>query len=566
MRNVSSSRVAGFALSLLAVSALCDTALASGPVERLIQVLNDPSDPKHVVVRYGLASEGFLISRDGGTTFKAMCSQAITPTEPEGKKLKRLSGQRVPSTAATLIDHTGKLLVGQLDGLWSDDGTGCTWSKVAALDGKWVYSLARDPSNANELLAVVNETTGTDPAQETHASLWRRTADGAWTSQGQLVKSVPMLHAYGSELIGVKAGTGTRLYAAVNVSVGVLGMAKENLQVVTSEDGGKTWTDASAISDAQKEGFTLLAADPLEPKRVLAVQYRDGANDTLLLSEDAGKTFKTYSDVGETRAVTFAPDGRVFVGDAGADGGGIWTATRLGQPLTLINGSTAVDCLAYKAADSRLQACVGPRFGSIDPATGVFDQAVEMRDIESLIDCPGADMFAVCQTQLNAGASWCCGGHYPYTPFCGEYDVTMFAGRRLYCGLSGRALDCENGLGPAGCKDAGAGTVPTSPSDAGKPPASDAGATGGGSGPTLVDAAPRKPDAGNTGSTPATTSKSDDGCACAVPTTAAGFGAGLSWTLAGLALLVVRSRRRPLFARSPEGALRRDRGLLRRPS
>jgi hypothetical protein len=250
----------------------------------------------------------------------------------------------------------------------------------------------------------------------------------------------------------------------------------------------------------------------------------------------------------------------VFVADAGDTSsnmtGGVWTAAKLGQPLSVLPGDTAADCVEYKTDVNKLQVCQGEKYGLMDPSTGVFEQLTALRDIPALVDCPGVDMLAICQTQLNAGASWCCAGHYPFTPFCGEYNITMYEGRKLYCGLPGRVLDCQNGLGPAGCEGSDAGTNPAPKPDAGKPAARDGGALNTGGGPTLVDAEPKKPDAGKTSSTP-TTTKSDGGCACAVPTTAAGFGAGLSWTLAGLALLLVRARRRFAVARTPEGALRR---------
>ncbi|MEY4512238.1 MAG: hypothetical protein RLZZ450_4360 [Pseudomonadota bacterium] len=557
MRNVLAT------LSLLAVSALCDTAQASGPVERLIQVLNDPSDPKHVVVRYGLASEGYLFSRDGGKSFKAMCSQAITPTAPELDKLKRLSGQRVPGAAATLLDTSGKLLVSQIEGLWSDDGTGCTWSKQPALDGMWAYSLRRDPKTPAELIAIVNTSTGEGDKIEAQSKLMRRAADGKWTTAGALKKPIAMQRAYGGDLVGASTATGTRLYASVSVSVGAL-TAKESWQIVTSEDGGTTWTEASTLPVDQQDGLTLLAVDPLEQKRVLAVLFRDNAPDSLLLSEDAGKTFKAYGDVGETRGVTFAPDGRVFLADAGDSGtdmtGGVWAAPKLGQPLSLLPSDTGADCVEYKSDVNKLQVCRGENFGLMDPATGAFEKLTSLREIPALLDCPGVDMLAVCQTQLNAGASWCCAGHYTATPFCGEYDITMYEGRRLYCGLSGRALDAMNGNGPA---DAGvdAGSKPAA--DAGKPAVRDGGTLNNG-GPSLVDDEPRKRDAGNTDGTPTTVANKSDGCACAVPTTALSFGTGLSWTLAGLAMLLVRARRRPLFARTPSAVLRRAQVSARR--
>jgi MYXO-CTERM domain-containing protein len=532
----------GLSLSLLSVSAFCDTARASGPVERLIQVLNDPSDPSHVLVRYGIASQGYLFSQDGGKTFRAMCSQAITPTASESDKLKRISSQAVSSVAPTLLDGSGKLWVGQTDGLWSDDGTGCTWAKQPDFDKRWPTSLLLDPQKPAELLALVTVSSGEGELMEAESRLMRRAADGTWTpwsGASAVKKHVAMQRAYGGQLVGASSATGgSRLYASLTVSVGAL-TADQVTQVVTSEDGGKTWTDAGTPAADQQEGFTLLAVDPLEPKRVLATVYRDSATDTLLLSEDAGKTFKSYGDVGETRGAVFAPDGRVFVGDAGSDPvGGVWTAARLGAPLTLIAGSTPVDCIGYKADLGKLEVCLGSRFGLLDPGTGVFDELTSLVKTDDLLDCPGVDMLAVCKTQLNAGASWCCAGHYPFTPFCGEYDVTSVDGRRVYCGTSGRVLDQMNGLGPTG-SDADAGTKPSSAGDAGKPIARDGSTPGGSNGPALIDEEPRKRDAGTTINRAPTPS---DGCSCSVrgPSDPTG---GLAWTLAALAALLVRARR-----------------------
>jgi len=541
----------GLSLSLLAVSALCDTAHASGPVERLIQVLNDPSDPNHVVVRYGIASQGYLFSRDGGKTFRAMCSQAINPGASESEKLKRISTLAVSGVVPTLLDSSGKLLVGQTDSLWSDDGTGCTWAKQPELDKKWPTSLLRDPQNGAELLALVTVSSGEGDATEAESRFLRRAADGTWTpwaGASPVKKHVAAQRAYGGQLIG----SGTRLYASVTVSTGPLAGA-QTTQIVSSEDGGKTWTDAGTPAAEQQQGLTLLAVDPLEPKRLLATVYRDSATDTLLLSEDAGKTFKPYGDIGETRGAVFGADGRVFIADAGASGtsgmGGVWTAAKLGAPLSVIPGSTGVDCIGYKADVNKLQLCLGARFGLMDPGTGVFEELTALVNTEELLDCPGVDMLAVCETQLNAGASWCCNGHFPFTPFCGEYDVTMASGRRVFCGLSGRELDAKNGLGPA---DAGidAGSQPAT--DAGKPSAGDGGAPSGSGGPALVDEDARERDAG---AVVKPTSKTSDGCACAVPSTRAGFSTGLAWTLAALALLLARSRR---FVRSPARAPRRS--------
>jgi hypothetical protein len=510
-----------------ALPGVSDVAHASGPVERLVQVLRSPADPSVVVVRYGVASEGYLYSRDGGRTFQAMCSQAITPDADESNKLKRISSAKVPGSAATLIDSHGKLLVSQIGGLYADDGQGCAWSKD--LVGLWPTSLEQDPKSADELLAVVNMNLGmgtTDAISE----LRRRAADGTWSSVGQLVTHVSGQRAYGGGLVVSKTlSNELQLYATVTLSQGDL-TAKESEVLVGSTDGGKTWSAPVPLPppEADGEDFVLLAIDPSEPKRVLATRYHDSAPDTLVLSQDGGKTFAHYQEIQETSAVTFGADGRIYVADAGdssspAAVGGLWTAAKLGEPLTKVAGTQYLDCADFDAASGKLFACQRDKFGLLDPVSGAFEKLAQIDTVASLLECPGVDMAGACSSQLNAGASWCCAGHYPFTPFCGQYDVTMRGTQRLYCGLSGRAYDQMSGRGPVDAGVADAGTPVVTPDAGGGAAASDAGPT-----------------------EPTRAAKSDDGCSLSMGTR---HGSPLA-VLASLSVLLVALVRRAHRVRS----------------
>jgi hypothetical protein len=449
-------RVPLLALGFFATLLIAARGRASGPVERMVQVLVQPNDSQHLVVRWGVASEGFLISHDGGASFSALCSEAITPTE----KLSSISGQKVPSAAATLLDTNGKLLVGQLNGLWTDDGMGCGWSKQ--LDPAWVNALQLSASG--DVLALITTRAGEGEAITAQAGLRRRDAAGAWTTLAPLRPDQPMQRVYGAQLI---AGP-TRLYASASVAVGSLAVL-ETFRVFASDDGGNSWRDRPELPKAQQDGFVLLAVDPSNEQRVLAANYRDSATDTLLLSEDGGANFRSYADIREISSVAFAPDGRVFVGDAGdstssAATGGLWTAARVGEPLTLVPGTQYVDCLSWDREASQLRACKRDRYGTLDPVSGTFTTRARLDAVPKLLSCPGTDVVAACSAQLNAGASWCCAGHYPFTPFCSAYDLTLEGAQRVYCGLAGQKYDREAGRVPEGFD---AGATPVSVPDAG---------------------------------------------------------------------------------------------------
>lgn len=444
--------LAAGALSIALAAGPIDGAKASGPVERLLQVLTSPADPNALIVRYGAASEGLLFSRDGGRTFRAMCTAAIE------KSVTRISPGASPYTSPITIDARGNLLINTFDGLWVGDGTGCKWTKDPGTDGKWLSSVEADPTKPGEVLALANISTGENEDLEARAELLRRDANGVWSVIGPVRKPVARLQAFGGDLLAVKTTTGMRLYASLVANIGT---APQKTYVAVSDDGGKTWSESKALPTNQ-EFMTLLAADPTQPDRVLGVVTSDGP-DALFVSEDKGKTFKAYGTVQEASGATFGPGGRVYIGDAGgATEGGVLTAAKLGQPLTKLPstdfGSPSADCVDYDARTNKLRVCKLNRLGELNPETGAFTELVQFESVAGLLQCENQDIKAVCEGQLNAGPSWCCTGHYPFTGFCGEWDITEARGRRVACGLSGRAAEIEAGRGP---------TLPPSGSDAG---------------------------------------------------------------------------------------------------
>jgi hypothetical protein len=497
-----------FFAMLALCSGLGDVAHASGPVERLSQVLLHPSDPSIVVVRWGTASEGFLYSRDGGKTFAALCSGGITAlggiADAGSDTVTKLTSATVNSNAGTLLDGEGRVHATQLGGMWSDDGTGCSWSK--SLTEGWPTSLALDPKSG-ELLAILNVSNNMGGSYESRSLLMRRSAGGAWTSvaeAGELVEHKPGQQAYGSELKVTLTETGTRLYAAVPVSQG--NEPQQLLHIVRSDDGGKTWSMAPALPAEQAERFTLVAVDPGNPKRLLGALTDDLAADVLLLSEDEGATFTEYGQVRYLTGAAFAPDGTLYLSDQGdaSDPGGLWTAPALGQPLTKIAGTQGLDCVTWSQANNNFYVCQGDRVRTFDPASETIasGHVVRISEVPKLLECPNSDIGAICKDQLNQGPAWCCTGHYPCTPFCDDYDVTMRGSQRVFCGKSGLAYDimagrtCDmQGLGTpdGGLPLADAGAVPR-----------DAGSLDAG----LRDAG--RSDAGTVTDEPS--SKSDDGC------------------------------------------------------
>jgi len=527
--------VTSLSRACLAAAAAClltVPARASGPVERMLQSLAHPTDANVIIVRYGVPtgpSNGFVFSSDGGKTFKAGCSSMIAPS----LRLQRSSSAYL-STAVLTGD--GKIAVSQnKNEFFVGDGTGCGYDKEPGFENKTGAGIALDPADPKALYALVYTN---DPAtpDEIVTEVMRRDAAGTWSTVGPVKPPAAKQKVYGSDILVAALETGgPRVVTLYSTLVGTV----TNYAVGISEDGGKTFTEHPVADPGDAYFVRLVALDPTNPDRVLALRYGDSLKDELLLSSDKGATFKPWAEVDGFSGATFAPDGRVFISDA-ADGiegsrGGLFTAAKLGDPLLPLGEPRGVDCVQYRALDQKLFACQGDRFGTVDPETGTFAQLMRIGTVSDLLDCPGKDVSAICKDQLNSGSSWCCVGHSPCTPFCSQYNITSVNGKPVLCGMAGRAADESNGkmCGGDGTED-----------DAGAAVGGDAGAAARDAGTAKMDAGTTiKKDAGKTGddddddddqASPA--KGSDDGCSIKAPgssTESAGI------TLASLGLLLL---------------------------
>ncbi len=422
---------------VLLLSLLAGSARASGPVERLLQLLVHPSQPDLLVVRYGAGagSHGFLFSRDGGRSFQLVCSASVSAAKTLA--VQRVSTRAIPSTAATIVDQHGAVMFAQYGASWIDDGTGCAWSDVPELRDKWPLALAHDPRDVTALLGVVSTSGKVELMRrvEARGSSAREQNTEHWASAGT-IREVDADKVVIDASMAVHA---QRLYASLLMQ-GAKGLTAG--YVMRSNDG-KRWT--AQLLPKDQERLNVLAVDPTNADRVLAAISRDGAADSLLLSTDGGKTFRTYLEPRAVGGVTFDEAGRVFVGDIG-DGaalqvdGGLYTAAQLGTPLAKVSNTAGIDCVVWHR--DRLYVCNGDRFGVMDPETGRLEELLRIDQVRDFVSCPGQDLHAVCRNQLNSGPSWCCAGHYPFTPLCADYDVTERPDHgRVVCGRSAREYE-----------------------------------------------------------------------------------------------------------------------------
>lgn len=432
----------------------------AGPVELFVQLAFHPDNPDVLALRYENGGAGAFFSHDGGKNWQLMCSSAIDPAI---------------STAFTFgVTKDGEILFsGQRnDGdkyprtLWQDDGHGCRFAFVPGMETTGLRAIAADPSDGDVLYGV---SYGFAPGVEN--GLMRRDATGAWKRVGPQEETLSF-----ENLLLTKTPDGVRMYAAALRKSGDPdgGMQTFGPVIRMSDDGGKHWTEHPYETPTPQSSFELEAIDPLDPDTIIASLRRPDAlgiawkesSDQVLISRDAGKTFRSLLTVAEMGGAAFTPEGRLWIGDGGnifdRDAPqGLWVATDTGaQPQHISDARTT--CLTYHPGSDTLFACQTQSFGRIHVRDGSYEYLLRSQTARAFVQCDGVDLPAECEMQL-CGA-YCGMGHFPQAPLCraytGPFCGPAAAGLGTFvvdAGARDAAVDAGPDAGDAGRQDAGSG-------------------------------------------------------------------------------------------------------------
>lgn len=496
----------------------------AGPVEQLTQLAIDPSNPAHMVVRYYNGGDGEFVSTDGGKTWKLLCDSLLL-TDPTIKG------------GPIVISNDGVMSMGVFTGLWHDDGHSCVWKSEPKYDGLWVGGFALDPKDPNVTYGI----TSSGGKQN---GLLRRDASGTWSDLG--AKADLLL----TDVNVVVHGTGRRFYVA-GVKGEIIstdgGPPESNYVIRVSDDDGATWTEH--VYGGANGALRVQGVDPTNPDRIVISIERPGdagtlaqTQDSVLVSSDQGATFKPYLTITEIGGVAFAPDGRIWIGDAGngldaSQPAGLYFAASLDKAATkLAMADYPVQCLNYLAAKDTLYACQRWTFGTVAAKDGAFTTSLDVRTVASFVDCSGVDMAAVCQTQLcNA---YCGLGHFAQAPVCCAYDTFNCgpaAAENAVCPVTGGDSGAGGSAGAGGVGGASGGTATIGSGGASGAAGASAGGGAGRSGMSRNDAGVES-DGG-----PAPKAKSDSGCAVAARD--GSRGTPIAALVLALAALVTRRKR-----------------------
>jgi hypothetical protein len=332
-----------------------------------------PGAPDELLLR---TTFGVLSSRDGGTTWHWVCEAAIG-----------YGGVQDP-TLGFLAD--GTVLAGLFEGLSVSRDGGCDYRFAGApLERETILDLTVPASAPNDVYLL----TGTYAGEVDGGSRYRNrlfvSRDGAKTFAPLSPPFDPFALV---ETLEVSASRPSRIYVTTVRGFG----AETTAQLFVSDDGGESFVERAVPLDLTRERSVFIAAiDPNAPDRVY-LRTSGQASSRLLVTDDAGLTFRETWSGAPMLGFALSPDGeKVFVGSAKD---GLWAAST--SELRFEKRSDIqVQCLLHLGG-SRLLACSnevsGFIFGASDDDGRTFAPKLRLNGIRGPLACDPSASAAVC--------------------------------------------------------------------------------------------------------------------------------------------------------------------------
>jgi len=282
----------GPAAALAVVVAWAAPALADGGIPRGYNMLFEPGNPSHVVVRSQYW--GLFDGQVSSPNFTLLCSQAYSG--------QALNADDYP----TVVAQGGRILVAAgFGGLNVSDDT-CNWKMVDQFNGESVQSIAPMDSTGKSFIVVTVLGMNGGVVSKVYTSSDR--GDNWAPVKGTIQMNVSVSG------VGVAPSDPKRIYV-----VGVVINSGPRM-IAVSKDGGDTFTmlPVGAMTDYDPTQIAPLSVDGIVPNNPDTLFVRaDGGDmagamspDELWVSSDAGMTWKkTYQPMMDLPGFTFTPDG-----------------------------------------------------------------------------------------------------------------------------------------------------------------------------------------------------------------------------------------------------------------
>lgn len=405
---------------------------ANGAFPAVSQLVVDPSDPAHLVLR---SNFGLLVSRDAGASWGWICEGSLGYLDIEPPIAI------APGGATLLALPTGVAVV---------EPSGCNFQKATGIDAN-VTDLSVELAKENAILAVsVN--------LETNSSqVWESLDGGAsFSTLGGAIGSFSAL------TIDAAKTDGERLYLS-----GMSAGAAPRGILLTSFDHGQSW-QASVVPNSDRAQPPYIAA--LHPSEADTVYVRtNGFPGSLVITRDGGKTFvEALSLPAPVQGFAISPDGSTLLASTVTSGIFRASAETLEFERLTCDG---VSCLSW--SETGLfgcgdQATNGFTLGVSADLGASFRPVVNSYCIEPL-SCPADSSFGkVCPaawpmvSQALEQNTFECDASAPSRPF----DSSCLPGQG---GVDGGGGEPGTGAGTAGEPNAHAGAPSTPNGEAGEP-------------------------------------------------------------------------------------------------
>lgn len=279
----------GFLLTFAVAGLAPATAAANGRFPAANQIVVDPTDPNHIVVR---TTYGIIVSSDGGKAWDWVCEQAVEWT-----------GQYDPPV--TLMKD-GTLIAGIYDHLGVGTQSGCVWDRPAPLEQKNVIDVS---TQKNDTQVVVALTSNAVAGSMFVTQVWRSSNNGAnWTQVGI---DLP------TDFVGTTLDVAPS-DSKVIITSGQIGKGGPGVLQVSSDDG-MSWVKHDIPGTDIDHVPYIAAIDPNDPMKIYV--RLTGAQGVLLVTANGGGSWTTvFTGQGILKGFALAPDGSSILAGGETDG------------------------------------------------------------------------------------------------------------------------------------------------------------------------------------------------------------------------------------------------------